>query len=141
VKPAVYNIAGGERMAGFIDRITKTIFRDARPEDLMPLYNKLMNYDEAPLAQLPMAGLSAGYVARETKRVIAAVGNRIPVYPGIDVGVPSRGKQCTPEDVRDSVKAAFAAGAAGVVLCRKYSEMRLANLAGAGWGLREAGVL
>jgi hypothetical protein len=42
--------------------------------------------------------------------------------------------------VRDSVKAAFAAGAPGVVLSRKYSEMKLANLAGAGQGLREAGV-
>jgi hypothetical protein len=43
--------------------------------------------------------------------------------------------------VRDSVKAAYAAGAQGVVLCRKYSEMKLANLAGAGQGLREAGVV
>ena len=42
--------------------------------------------------------------------------------------------------MRDSVKAAFAAGAPGVVLSRKYSEMKLANLAGAGQGLREAGV-
>ena len=141
VKPAVYNIAGGERMAGFVDRISTTIFRDARPEDVLPLYYKVMGYDEALLAQLPAAGLSAEYVARETKRVITDVGNRIAVYPGIDVGVPSRSKQVTPEDVRDSVKAAFAAGAAGVVLCRKYSEMRLANLAGAGQGLREAGVV
>jgi hypothetical protein len=141
VKPAVYNIAGGERMAIFVDRISKTIFRDARPEDILPLYYRLMNYDEAPLAELPKAGLSAEYVARETRRVIADVDNRIAVYPGIDVGVPSRGKQVTPEDVRDSVKAAFAAGAPGVVLCRKYSEMRLANLAGAGQGLREAGVV
>jgi hypothetical protein len=141
VKPAVYNIAGGERMAAFIDRISTTIFRDARPEDILPLYYRLMNYDEAPLVELAKAGLSAEYVARETRRVIADVENRIAVYPGIDVGVPSRGKQVTPEDVRDSVKAAFAAGAAGVVLCRKYSEMRLANLAGAGQGLREAGVV
>ena len=141
VKPAVYNIAGGERMAGFVDRISTTIFRDARPEDILPLYYRLMNYDEAPLVELPKAGLSAEYVARETRRVIADVENRIAVYPGIDVGVPSRGKQVTPEDVRDSVKAAFAAGAPGVVLCRKYSEMRLANLAGAGQGLREAGVV
>ena len=141
VKPAVYNIAGGERMATFVDRISTTIFRDARPQDILPLYYRLMNYDEAPLAELPKTGLSAEYVARETRRVIADVGNRIAVYPGIDVGVPGRGKQVTPEDVRDSVKAAFAAGAPGVVLCRKYSEMRLANLAGAGQGLREAGVV
>jgi hypothetical protein len=141
VKPAVYNIAGGERMAGFLDRISQTVFHDAKPEDFLAFYYKIMSNDEAPLAQLPAAGLSADYVARETKRVIAAVQDRIPVYPGIDVGVPCRGKQIAPEDVRDSVKAAYAAGAQGVVLCRKYSEMKLANLAGAGQGLREAGVV
>jgi hypothetical protein len=73
--------------------------------------------------------------------VFAAVQGKIAVYPGIDVGVPTHAKQITPDDVRDSVKAAFAAGAPGVVLSRKYSEMTLANLAGAGTGLREAGVV
>jgi len=68
-------------------------------------------------------------------------GNRIPVYPGVDVGVPCHGKQITPEDARDAMKAAFASGAQGVVLSRKYSEMKLANLAGAGQGLREAGMI
>jgi hypothetical protein len=141
VKPAMYNIAGGERMAGFLDRISQTVFHDAKPEDFLPFYYKIMNYEEAPLAQLSKAGLSADYVSRETKRVLAAVQGRIPVYPGLDVGVPCRGKQVTPEDVRDSVKVAFAAGAQGVVLSRKYSEMKLASLAGAGQGLREAGVI
>ena len=102
-----------------------------------------MNYEEAPHAELPATGLSADYVARETKRVIADVNGKIAVYPGIDVGMPARAreKQITPEDVRDAVKAAFGAGAPGVVLSRKYSEMRLAGLAGAGQGVREAGVL
>jgi hypothetical protein len=128
-------------MAGFLDRISQTVFHDAKPEDFLPFYYKIMNYEEAPLAQLSKAGLSADYVSRETKRVLAAVQGRIPVYPGLDVGVPCRGKQVTPEDVRDSVKVAFAAGAQGVVLSRKYSEMKLASLAGAGQGLREAGVI
>ncbi len=141
VKPAVYNIAGGERMAGFVERVSKSVFHDVKAEDLMPFYYGVMGYDEAALRDLPRAGLSAEYVARETKRVIAAVEGKIAVYPGIDVGVPARGRQVTPADVRDAVKAAFAAGAPGVVLCRQYSEMRLANLAGAGEGLREAGVV
>jgi hypothetical protein len=51
------------------------------------------------------------------KRVIVAVQGRIAVYPGIDVGVPTRGKQVTPEDVRDSVKAA---GAPGIVLDNQW---------------------
>jgi hypothetical protein len=141
VKPAMYNVAGGGRMAVLLDRLSQTVFHDAKPEDFLSFYYKIMNYEEAAYAQLPAAGLSADYVAWETRRVIAGVGGQIAVYPGIDVGVPSHDKQVTPEDVRDSVKAAFAAGAPGVVLSRKYSEMKLANLAGAGQGLREGGVL
>ncbi|HZL43231.1 MAG TPA: hypothetical protein VFD66_08110, partial [Verrucomicrobiae bacterium] len=140
VKPAMYNIAGGERMAAFLDRISQTVFHDAKPEEFMPFYEKIMNYDEAPYAKLSESGLSAEYVARETRRVVEAVRGRIAVYPGIDVGVPCHGKQVTPGDVRDAVKSAFTAGAQGVVLSRKYSEMKLANLAGAAEGLREAGV-
>jgi len=39
--------------------------------------------------------------------------------------------------VREAVRAAFRAGADGVILSRKYSEMRLANLRAAGDGLPE----
>ena len=140
-KPAVYNVAGGERMAAFLDHLSAATFHDAKPEDFLAFYYKVMNIDEAPLAQLPNAGLSPEYVARETRRIVAAVQNRIPVYPGLDAGVPSHAKQVCPEDIRASVKAAFGAGAQGIVLSRKYSEIRLANLEGAGHGLRDAGVV
>jgi hypothetical protein len=40
-------------------------------------------------------------------------------------------------DVYRAVKAAFQGGAHGVLLSRKYSEMRLANLGGAGKAIRE----
>ena len=39
-----------------------------------------------------------------------------------------------------AVMAAFQAGAHGVLLSRKYSEMRLANLSGAGEAIRELGL-
>jgi hypothetical protein len=63
------------------------------------------------------------------------------VYPGIDIDVPTREaqKRTTPEDVRNSVKAAFSADADGVVLSRRYSEMHMANLA-AGQAVTEAGI-
>ncbi len=143
VKAVVYNNCGGPRMAQFLDRLHATIFRDAGPEDMLPLYFKIMNYEEAAYRELPTSGLSSDYVYRETKRAIAGVGGAIPVYPGIDIDIPTGPgqKRTTPDDVREAVKAAFAAGAPGVVLSRKYSEMRLANLAGAGAGLREAGVV
>ena len=144
VKPAVYNNSGGPRMAEFLNRLHATIFHDARPEDFLPLYYKIMNYEkEVPHENLPTAGLSSDYVFRETKRAISGVNGEIPVYPGIDIDIPTQKghKHTTPDDVRQAVKAAFAAGAQGVVFSRRYSEMQLANLAGAGQGLREAGVI
>lgn len=143
VKQVVYNNCAGPRMAAFLDRLSLTLFHDAKPEDFLPFYYKIMNYEEASYEQLPTAGLSPDYVLRETKRAIAGVGNEIPVYPGIDIDVPTAAnqKQTTPEDVRQAVRAAFTAGAQGVILSRKYSEMKLANLSGAGQGLREAGMV
>jgi hypothetical protein len=46
---------------------------------------------------------------------------------------------CTPESVKAAVLGAFSGGAAGVVLSRKYSEMMLDNLGGAGAALAELG--
>lgn len=142
VKQVAYNNCAGPRMATFLGQLSNTMFHDVKPEEFLPLYYRIMNYEEAPYDKLSTTGLSADYVARETKRAMAGVNQEIPVYPGIDIDVPTAAgeKQTTPEDVRQAVKAAFAAGAQGVVLSRKYSEMKLANLAGAGQGLREAAV-
>lgn len=142
VKAVVYNNCGGPRMAAFLERLSGTILADGRPQDFLPLYYGIMSYEEAPYDKLPVAGLSSDYVFRETKRAIAGVAGEIPVYPGIDIDIPTERdqKRTTPDDVRAAVKAAFSAGAEGVVLSRKYSEMKLANLAAAGQGLREAGV-
>jgi len=142
IKTVTYNNCAGPRMATFLNRLSGTIFRDAQPQDFLAFYYKVMDYQEAPYDKLATAGLSADYVYRETRRTIAGVNNEIPVYPGIDIDVPTAmdQKQTTPDDVREAVKAAFRAGAEGVVLSRKYSEMKLANLSGAGVGLREAGV-
>jgi Mrp family chromosome partitioning ATPase len=41
---------------------------------------------------------------------------------------------------RDAVMAAFRVGFDGVILSRKYSEMKLANLAGAGAAIRQLGL-
>jgi hypothetical protein len=41
--------------------------------------------------------------------------------------------------VNAAVQAAFKAGAPGVVLSRKYAEMKLTNLTGAGDAIRELG--
>jgi NAD(P)H-hydrate repair Nnr-like enzyme with NAD(P)H-hydrate epimerase domain len=96
---------------------------------------------EPNLSQLPTTGLSAQYVAHETRRAIADVQGAIPIYPGIDIDIPTGvdEKRTQPADVKAAVLASFKAGAPGVVLSRKYAEMKLTNLAGAGEALHELG--
>jgi hypothetical protein len=58
--------------------------------------------------------------------------------PHIDIDIPTEAKnsKCTPQSVKAAVLAAFRADAPGVLLSRKYSEMRLENLSGAGEAIR-----
>ena len=48
---------------------------------------------------------------------------------GIDIDIPTEpgNSKGTPQSVNDAVLAAFHAGAPGVILSRKYSEMRFAT--------------
>ncbi|HWB84133.1 MAG TPA: hypothetical protein VG675_08340 [Bryobacteraceae bacterium] len=139
LKLATYNNAGGPRLAAYLGHLCGTVFHDGTPQDFLPLYYKMMNYNEAPYDQLHITGLSADYVARETKRAIAGVEGRAKIYPGVDIDVPTKrtDKRTTPDDVRKSIRAAIGAGADGVVLSREYVEMWLANLSAAGETLRE----
>jgi hypothetical protein len=139
LKIATYNNAGGPRMAAYLDRLGSTLFHDASPKDFLPFFYKIMNYQEGPYEELHTSGLTADYVARETRRAIAGVAGQVKIYPGIDIDVPTRltDKRTKPDDVRRSVRAAFEAGADGVVLAREYVEMWLANLSAAGETLRQ----
>jgi hypothetical protein len=139
LKLATYNNAAGPRLATYLARLSGSIFHDATPKNFLPFYYKIMNYQEGPYDDLHLTGLSADYVARETKRAIAGTGGAVKIYPGIDIDVPTAktDKRTTPDDVRKSVRAALGAGADGVVLSREYVEMWLANLSAAGETLRE----
>jgi hypothetical protein len=66
-------------------------------------------------------------------------GTKTLIWPGIDIDIPTEPNhsKCTPQSVKQAVLAAFRAGAPGVILSRKYSEMRLADLGGAGDAVRE----
>jgi hypothetical protein len=88
---------------------------------------------------LSSAGLSPDYVARETRRALAGAGGQCRILPGIDIGIPTgaHSRKASPDDTYAAVAAALRAGADGVVLSRKYSEMRLANLAAAGRAVRD----
>lgn len=134
LKLATYNNAGGPRMARFVDRLCSTVFADATPRELQPLYYRLMNYDQGSLEEITKNGLTPQYLISETKRAITDTGGKVQIYPGVDIDVPTAPgeKHTTPEDVRASVKAAFSAGANGIVLSREYTEMWLRNLTAAG---------
>ena len=159
IKVVIYNNCAGPRFHTWIQNICHALFADADPEDVYPLMMKLLQLDEGPYEKLPRNGFSADYVRRETERAVAGVSGSCAIYPGIDIDIPvgvqrrrleptrDVGKanwdntegdltQCTPESVRDAVLAAFEGGAEGVVLSRKYSEMLLDNLSGAGAAMK-----
>jgi hypothetical protein len=140
IKVVMYNNCGGERMALYVDNIGSTLYGDLSKQAIIDLNYGLMNFKERSYDQIPHTGLSSDYVFRETKRALAGVeGTNTLIWPGIDIDIPTdRGNsKCTPPSVKEAVLAVFRAGATGVLLSRKYSEMRLANLNGAGDAVRE----
>ncbi|MEW6160676.1 MAG: twin-arginine translocation signal domain-containing protein [Verrucomicrobiota bacterium] len=140
LKVVVYNNCGGERYARFIQNVGSTVFRDVPKEELMRFNNHLLNYgDEPRLEDLAKSGLSPDYIFRETQRALAGVGGACRILPGIDIGIPTgkESRKASPEDTHAATMAALKAGAHGVILSRKYSEMRLENLAAAGRAARE----
>jgi len=141
LKVVVYNNCGGERYANFIRNVGSTVFRDVPREELLRFNNHLLNYgDEAKLDEFATAGLSPDYVFRETQRALAGVQGKCKVFPGIDIGIPTatKSRKASPDDTYAAVAAALKAGADGLILSRKYSEMPLANLAAAGRAVRDA---
>jgi len=141
LKVVAYNNAGGERYAGFIRSIGSTLFRDVPLEELMRFNNHLLNYGAEPrLEALPKAGLSPDYVYRETQRALAGVKGKCKIYTGIDMNIPidKNSRFASADDTYAATRAAVLAGAEGVILSRKYSEMMLANLEAAGRAVRDA---
>ena len=151
LKVVMYNNCGGPRLASYVNSVSRTIFADFPAEEVLGLTYKTMNYQEAGLTELSRRGLSANYVERETKRAVAGASaassetptstgtsGSVQIWPGIDIDIPTGKdeKKTEPHDVRESVRAALNAGATGVILSRKYSEMRLANLRAAGEATR-----
>ena len=144
LKMVMYHNCGGERMASYIRSVGRTIYGDVPQQELLDFHYRVLDYkQEKPLADIPKAGLSADYVYREAKRAREALnGTKTQLWPGIDIDIPTGQTQSksSPESTRDAVAAALRAGSDGVLLSRKYSEMKLANLRGAGAAIKEAGL-
>jgi hypothetical protein len=140
IKVVMYNNCGGERMALYADNAGSTLYGDLSKQGLLEFNYAVMGLKEGSYEQIPHTGLSADYVYREAKRALDGVaGTKTLIWPGIDIDIPTEpnNSKCTPQSVKQAVLAAFRAGAPGVILSRKYSEMRLADLGGAGDAIRE----
>jgi hypothetical protein len=136
----MYHNCAGERLAGYIDHVHDSIYGDVPKQELLDFHYRVLNYKEKSLDQIPTAGLSADYVFREATRAREGLkGSSTKLWPGIDIDIPTaqNHSKCTPEGTRQAVLAAIRAGSDGVLLSRKYSEMKLANLKGAGTAFRE----
>jgi hypothetical protein len=144
LKMVMYHNCGGERMASYIRSVGTNLYGDVPPQELLDFHYRALDYkQEKSLAEIPKAGFSADYVYREAKRAREALnGTKTQLWPGIDIDIPTGQNQSksTPEGTRDAVAAALRAGADGVLLSRKYSEMKLANLRGAGAAIKAAGL-
>jgi hypothetical protein len=153
LKIAVYHNAGGPRMASYIESVGDTIYGDVPPEELTRLHYRVLDYAREPeYGRLRSSGLTSDYVYRETRRAVDGMrGHKSMLLAGIDVDIPIREEDLAQSQSSDAIKAtrastaevvkqAFRAGAHGIVVSRKYSEMRLETLSGVGDAVRESGL-
>jgi hypothetical protein len=145
LKITVYNNLGGTRMETYITSTSNTIYGDMPIDEALQFEYRIMNLRERGYAELPYTGLSPDYVYRETKRTVEDVkGTKTQIWPGLDVDIANVDLQfsrCSPPVVNECTKACFRGGGQGLVISRKYSEMRLANLAAVGAALKEIGIV
>ena len=140
LKIVMYNNCAGERMATYIDNVGSSLYADIPKQELLDFHYRVLDYEERSLAELPYTGFSADYVLRETRRARAGLrGTNTLLWPGIDVDIPTAEShsKCTPFGTKNAVLAAFRGGADGVLISRKYSEMKLDNLRAVGSAVRQ----
>ncbi len=146
LKPAIYHNCGGPRLASYIESVGETIYGDIPPEELLQFHYGVLNYRGSGYPSVRQTGLGADFVYQESKRAVAQA-NSVPVFAGIDIDIPvedpdlqtgstGRGAVSTRDGICAAVHEAFRAGVDGIVMSRKYSEMRLDTLSGVGDALR-----
>ncbi|MGH9161372.1 MAG: hypothetical protein ACRD2X_15490 [Vicinamibacteraceae bacterium] len=143
LKMVMYHNAGGPRIASYIDSVSETTWGDVSRDELLEFHYRILNYEEAPYAKVRQTGLKNDYVFREATRAMEGKGKaHTLILPAIDIGVHNTpgDAETTREDVKEAVIQALQAGVDGVLLSRKYSEMRLDWLSGAGDALGEVGL-
>lgn len=142
LKMVMYHNCGGERTASYVDSVQQHILGDLSKDEALAWNNRVLHFAERGYEQIPFTGLSSDYVFREAKRCLdGAAGTKTQIWPGIDIDIPTElnHSRSTPAGTKAAVLAALQAGVPGVLLSRKYSEMKLENLAAAGDAVREFG--
>jgi hypothetical protein len=141
IKPVVYNHCGGARIKTYVNSVGQTVFGDIPPAEILQMTYEMFDYKEAPYDKIAAAGFSTDYITREVKRTVDDIaGSNVPVYAGLDIDIPGAGAPYTAESVKQSVMAAFNAGANGVIFARNYGEMNPDHIAGVGAAVRELGI-
>jgi len=148
-KVALYHNCGGPRMATYIDSVSETIYGDVPREELLQFHYNVLGYSGVAYDRLRQGPIGGEYVYRESKRSLEGVWRATtPVYAGIDVDIPIQSDdldreksptvgKSTRASVREAARQALRAGVHGIVISRKYSEMRLDSLSGIGDAVRE----
>jgi hypothetical protein len=151
IKPILYHDILGPRLRWWhLERLKEGPLAELSLAQSLDLFYALRGYDpkhEPTLGELDQRGLSADYVAEETRRIVAVVQGKCGVIPGIGVDVPDNiarpaGQaaskfRSTPASLRAAVTQSFAAGATGLLISREYDEMRVENLRAIGDTLRD----
>ena len=144
LKIVIYHNCAGERMSSYIRSVSATQYGDVPADELLHFHYRVLGYaDEGSYDNIAQTGFSSNYVLRETKRARAALAEtKTLLWPGIDIDIPTAPShsKSSPKGTQDAVVAAFQGGADGIILSRKYSEMKLSNLAGAGAAIRQLGL-
>lgn len=96
----------------------------------------ILDLDEAPYSQLVSKGFSADYMRERTAKLFGALQGEAKVYPGIGISLPSPDRRVHPNDMREVVRAAYEAGADGILLARNYAETTIENLEAVGEVIR-----
>ncbi len=143
LKIVMYNHVGGARVHRFVENMQNSIYGDMTQQECLDFISKIMGYTDMDINRIESAGLPSEILKSETLRAKKGVeGASTKIYPAVDIDIPpvSSGyreytKSTTPQDVRDSVSAALDGGADGIILARKYSEMKLSTIEGTRWAL------
>ena len=142
LKPCVYFNVSGTRLANWENDARKRFLGDLDPVTAHAWITRIFGFDpekEPPVEKLATQCYSPDYVHREARRCVER-SKGVPVYAGVGIDVPGPGNvMATPDETAAAVRAAFEAGAKGLLLSREYDEMRLESLVAVGNAVNEFG--